>query len=129
MLKGAKRRAANHPGDLPWRVMFAGLGGLYYPGHRMEAHGRQRTRKVYRIVVRAEIGERFAAAFEGMDVRVAGGRTIITGEVLDQSHLHGILDRIHALGLELVSLEPASEEPRGGVVLQTGQPANRARGV
>jgi len=95
----------------------------------MEAHGRQRTRKVYRIVVRAEIGERFAAAFEGMDVRVAGGRTIITGEVLDQSHLHGILDRIHALGLELVSLEPASEEPRGGVVLQTGQPANRARGV
>jgi hypothetical protein len=36
----------------------------------METRGRQRTRKVYRIVVRAEIGERFAAAFEGMDVKI-----------------------------------------------------------
>ena len=99
-----------------------GLRGIYDPGHLMEAHGRQRTRKVYRIVVRTEIGERFAAAFEGMDVRIAGGRTIITGEVVDQSHLHGVLDRIHALGLELVSLQPASGEPQGGMVLQTGEP-------
>jgi hypothetical protein len=80
----------------------------------MEISGRQRARKAYRIVVRAEIGERFAAAFDGMDVRIGGGLTIITGEVVDQSHLHGILDRIHSLGLELVSVEPASEEPRKG---------------
>jgi hypothetical protein len=75
----------------------------------MEMSGRQRTRKAYRIVVRTEIGERFAAAFEGMDVRIGEGRTVITGEVVDQSHLHGILDRINALGLELVSLQPLSE--------------------
>jgi hypothetical protein len=80
----------------------------------MEISGRQRTRKAYRIVVRAEIGERFAAAFDEMDVRIGGGLTIITGEVVDQSHLHGILDRIRSLGLELVSVEPASEEPRKG---------------
>jgi hypothetical protein len=36
----------------------------------METHGTQRTprRRAYRIVVGAEIGERFAAAFEGMEV-------------------------------------------------------------
>jgi hypothetical protein len=79
---------------------------------RMETNGRQQTprSKGYRIVVRAEIGERFAAAFEGMEVRIADGQTIIEGEVIDQSHLHGILDRINALGLELVSVEPASVE-------------------
>jgi hypothetical protein len=80
----------------------------------METHGRQRTRKAYRIVVRAEIGERFAAAFEGMNVRITEGRTIISGEVADQSQLHGILDRIHALGLELVSLQPVPEETQKG---------------
>jgi hypothetical protein len=82
----------------------------------MEVHGRQRTRrnKAYRIVVRAELGERFAAAFEGMEVKVAEGRTIITGEVIDQSHLHGILDRINALGLVLVSVQPVPEEPPEG---------------
>jgi hypothetical protein len=82
----------------------------------METHPRQLTPKyrAYRIVVRAEIGERFAAAFEGMEVRIAEGRTIITGEVIDQSHLHGILDRINALGLVLVSVQPVSEEPPEG---------------
>ena len=78
----------------------------------MDTHGRDGTRKkkAYRIVVRAEIGERFAAAFEEMEVRIAEGRTIITGEVVDQSHLHGILDRINALGLELLSIQPVHDE-------------------
>ena len=49
-----------------------------------------------------------------MEVRNAGGQAILTGEVVDQSHLHGILDRINALGLELVSLQPVSEEPQKG---------------
>ena len=78
----------------------------------METHGTQRTprRRAYRIVVGAEIGERFAAAFEGMEVTSTRGRTVITGDVIDQSHLHGILDRINALGLELVSVQPVDEE-------------------
>jgi len=80
----------------------------------METHGKQRTPRsnAYRIVVRAEIGERFATAFEGMDVRTDEGQTIITGEVIDQSHLHGILDRIHAFGLELVSVQPVPGDPQ-----------------
>ena len=78
----------------------------------METGGRQRAHKSksYRIVVRTEIGERFAAAFDGMDVRISEGHTIISGEVVDQAHLHGILDRINALGLELVSLQPWPED-------------------
>jgi hypothetical protein len=83
----------------------------------METHGRERTpgSNAYRIVVRAEIGERFAAAFEGMEVRPEDGQTIISGEVIDQSHLHGILDRIHAFGLELVSVQPVPGEPQKAV--------------
>jgi hypothetical protein len=67
------------------------------------------TRTVYRIVVREELSERYAAAFEGMEMETKAGRTILTGEVVDQPHLHGILDRIGALGLKLVSVEDLSE--------------------
>ena len=67
------------------------------------------TRTVYRIVVREELSERYAAAFEGMEMGTKAGRTILTGEVVDQPHLHGILDRIGALGLKLVSVEDLSE--------------------
>jgi len=60
----------------------------------------------YRVVVRAELDERYASAFEGMRVESANGQTVITGTVTDQSHLHGLLERIDSLGLELISVEP-----------------------
>ena len=83
----------------------------------MESGGKQRTRKgtgkVYRIVVRSELSARYAAAFEGMKMEAASGQTILTGEIIDNSHLHGILDRIGAMGLDLVSVENLSEDPQG----------------
>ena len=64
-------------------------------------------------MVRDDIGERFALAFEemGMEVETRGRQTVFTGEIIDQPHLHGILDRIGALGLELLSVEPLPREP------------------
>jgi hypothetical protein len=67
------------------------------------------TKTVYRIAVQGELSDRYAMAFEGMEMEVENGLTVLTGEVKDQSHLHGILDRIGALGLKLMSLEHLSE--------------------
>ena len=61
--------------------------------------------KVYRIVVRRELSARYAQAFEGMEMETKGGMTVLTGEVIDQVQLHGIIDRIGGLGLELVSVQ------------------------
>ena len=74
------------------------------PARRVTLLGVEPTR--YRIVVRGELSDRFASAFEGMELRSSGGTTVITGEVLDQSHLQGLLDQTARLGLELVSVEP-----------------------
>ncbi|HEU4493583.1 MAG TPA: hypothetical protein VFR69_05295 [Rubrobacteraceae bacterium] len=67
------------------------------------------TRTVYRIVVRGELSERYAVAFEGMEMETNRGRTVLTGEIKDEPHLHGILNRIGSLGLRLVSVEDLSE--------------------
>jgi hypothetical protein len=40
---------------------------------------RMGTVKVYRIVVRSELGNRYACAFEGMRMETEEGRTILTG--------------------------------------------------
>jgi hypothetical protein len=37
------------------------------------------------------------------------GQTAITGPVVDQAQLHGLLDRIRDLGLELVSVSATAE--------------------
>jgi hypothetical protein len=67
----------------------------------------------YRIVVRGELSQRYSTAFEGMSLLSEDGQTVITGPVVDQAHLHGLLGRIGDLGLELVSVNaaPAPEPP------------------
>jgi hypothetical protein len=65
---------------------------------------------VYRMVVRRELNDRYALAFEGMKMQTKDGDTILTGEVKDQPHLFGILDRINGLGLELLSVQALSED-------------------
>ena len=65
----------------------------------------------YRITVEGEIGPRYAAAFDGMEIHTAGGHTEITGPVTDQSHLHGLLGRIADLGLTLRSVTPLDTDP------------------
>jgi hypothetical protein len=60
---------------------------------------------VYQIVVRSELNGRYAVAFEGMEMEAKGGYTVLTGKIIDQPHLFGILARINGLGLELLSVE------------------------
>ena len=66
---------------------------------------RKRTGTFYRIVVRSELTEAYAVAFEGMEMETKNGVTVLTGKIIDQPHLYGILERINGLGLELLSVE------------------------
>ena len=79
----------------------------------MASDGKQMMHKstgtVYRIVVRSELSNRYAVAFEGMEMETKNGYTILTGEVIDQPHLYGILDRINGLGLQLLSVQALQE--------------------
>jgi hypothetical protein len=80
----------------------------------MESGGKQMMHKgtgtVYRIVVRSELSNRYAVAFEGMEMETKNGDTILTGEIIDQPHLFGILDRINGLGLQLLSVQALPED-------------------
>ena len=65
----------------------------------------------YRIVVEGELGPRYAAAFEGMEVHACEGVTVILGRVEDQARLLGLVNAITALGLKLVSVAPDASGP------------------
>jgi hypothetical protein len=80
----------------------------------LESGGTQMMRKgngtLYRIVVRSELGDRYAVAFEGMEMDTKGGNTVLTGKIIDQPHLYGILARINGLGLELLSVQTLPDD-------------------
>jgi hypothetical protein len=68
------------------------------------------TGTVYRIVVRSELGESYAVAFEGMEMEAREGVTVLTEKIIDQPHLYGILARINCLGLDLLSVEAVPDD-------------------
>jgi hypothetical protein len=60
----------------------------------------------YRIRVRGQLGPQWSAWFEGLEVAdESDGESTLTGLLLDQAALHGVLARVRDLGLELVSVE------------------------
>ena len=60
----------------------------------------------YRFVLRGELGDSFGMLFDGMDLERQAGVTVLTGDVVDQSQLVGIIERAQELGMELVSVNP-----------------------
>ena len=67
----------------------------------------------YRIVVRGELDERFGHLFNGMKMERVEGTTVLTGSVIDQAQLHGFIDRLEELGLELLSVKQLARAAAG----------------
>ncbi len=64
----------------------------------------------YRIAVQGRLDEQWITYFDGMTVSVENQdsnvtQTTLTGPVMDQAALHGLLNRIRDLGLPLLLVE------------------------
>jgi hypothetical protein len=61
--------------------------------------------EVYQIVVKGHLDSEWSEWFEGLTITlVDNGATILTGPLIDQTALHGVLIKIRDLGLPLLSL-------------------------
>ena len=69
----------------------------------------------YEITVKGHLGDHWRRVFHGLQiVRLPRGMTRLTGDLPDQAALHGILDRILDLGIQLLSVK--RREARGKAV-------------
>jgi hypothetical protein len=59
----------------------------------------------YQIRIEGQLGEQWTDWFEGLTItQEEDGTTVLTGPVLDQSALHGLLKKVRDLGAPLVSV-------------------------
>jgi len=58
----------------------------------------------YEIRVKGRLSDSLTGAFEDFTTAVRPAETVMRGEVRDQSELHGLLERIQSLGLELIEV-------------------------
>jgi hypothetical protein len=60
----------------------------------------------YDIVIKGRLGSIWNSWFDDMEVScLPEGDTLISGSFKDQSHLHGTLNKIRDLGIQLVKVE------------------------
>jgi len=63
---------------------------------------------VFQIRIQGHLSQQWQDWFEGLSItREEDGNTLLTGPVVDQSALHGILKKIRNLGMPLLSLNAA----------------------
>ncbi len=61
--------------------------------------------RVYQIRVWGHLDASWNSWFDGMDVQpTPDGETVLTGSVIDQAALHGLLSKVRDLGLPLLSV-------------------------
>ena len=71
----------------------------------MNTH-RASGRAHYRIRVKGHLDGLWSGWFDGLVItHVEGGDTLLEGGLADQAALHGVLERIRDLNLELLSVE------------------------
>jgi len=68
----------------------------------------------YEIRIRGRLSAALLDSFEGMASDLEPVETVLHGPVRDQSQLHGLINRIQALGLELIEVRrlPSQEQER-----------------
>jgi len=67
---------------------------------------------VYQIRLKGHLGSQWTDWFGGLSITLEdNGDTLLTGPVVDQAALHGLLKRVRDLGMPLVSVSPLEHGP------------------
>jgi len=65
----------------------------------------------YEIRIKGHLDDRWADWFGGLSIRLEeNGNTLLSGPVLDQSALYGLLKKVRDLGMALVSVNPVKPD-------------------
>jgi hypothetical protein len=72
------------------------------------------SKRAFRVWVAGRLGDGFAKGIDpALEQDLAETNTALSGELVDQSQLYGLLQRLNSLGVEVIRFEtyPPTDEP------------------
>ena len=82
--------------------------------NKLNPKAAQNIATVYQIRIKGHLGSQWSEWFEGLTITLEeNGETLLTGPVVDQAALHGLLKKIRDLGMPLVSVNRVEPGRRG----------------
>ena len=67
---------------------------------------------VYEIRIKGHLDQQWTEWFEGLTITLEdNGDTLLTGHVVDQAALHGLLRKVRDLGMPLLSVDSVKPDP------------------
>jgi hypothetical protein len=83
------------------------MGELYF------CHRNSNTKKMKgktKIKIQGHLDKKWEDWFDGMRIIYDGDNTILSGIIKDEAFMHGILNKIRDLNLNLISINPSEEK-------------------
>ena len=69
-----------------------------------------KSARIYQIKLKGHLQDDWSDWFGGLSIHHdETGNTLLTGNVVDQAQLHGLLKRIRDSGIELISVNPSTK--------------------
>jgi hypothetical protein len=82
----------------------------------------------YEVRIKGHLDDRWAERFEGLSFsHEADGTTILSGPVVDQAALHGLLRKVRDLGLLLISVIQVDPRRANGPDVNAGTDHHRSK--
>ncbi len=76
-----------------------------------------RQTKIYQIRIKGQLGDQWSDWFDGLTITLEeDGNTLLSGPVVDQSALHGLLKKVRDLGIPLFSINRADPDKAYGTI-------------
>ena len=83
---------------------------------------------VYEIRVKGHLDGRWSEWFDGLTIaNVEDGDALLSGEIIDQPALHGVLNKVRDLGLPLVAVSRIKSMPEGLCSIQDDEKGAKKR--
>jgi hypothetical protein len=59
-----------------------------------------------KIIIQGRLDKKWKDRFEDLEISYEGDNTILSGNLKDEAHMHGVLNIIRDLNLKLISINP-----------------------